>query len=53
MSFNVNIINDNVFEDNETFLFIIVSSSLSSQGFMFTIGVYSEATVKIVDSTSK
>ena len=53
MSFNVTIINDNVLEDNETFLLTIVSSSLSSQGFIFTIGVYSEATVRIVDTTSK
>ena len=53
MSFNVTIINDNVLEDNETFLLTIVGISLSSQGFIFTIGVYSEATVKIVDTTSK
>ena len=53
VSFNITIINDNVLEDNETFLLTIVSSSLSSQGFLLTTGVYSEATVKIVDTTSK
>ena len=53
MSFNITIINDNVLGDNETFLLTIVNSSLSSQGFIFTAGVYGEATVKIVDTTSK
>ena len=53
VSFNVTVINDTVLEDNETFLLHILSSSLSNQGLIFTIGVYSEATVRIVDTTSK
>ena len=54
MSFNITIINDNVLEDNETFLLTIVNSSLSDHGYIILItGAYDKAIATIVDNTSK
>ena len=53
MSFDINIINDNVLGDNETFLLTIVNSSLRNHGFMLTTGDYDKATVTIIDTSSK
>ena len=53
VSLNVTIHNDNILEGNETFILTIANSSLSNQGFIFTIGAYNKATVIIIDTTSK
>ena len=53
VSLNVTIHNDDILEGNETFILTIANSSLSNQGFIFTIGAYNKATVIIIDTTSK
>ena len=51
---NISVINDNIFEGNETFILIISHDSLSNnEGINVAIGNITEATVTIVDTTSE
>ena len=49
---NITINKDDILEGNETFMLIIVNSSLS-QGFVFITGDNDTATITIIDTTSK
>ena len=51
--FNVSIINNDVIENNETFKLMISNLSVRNKGFIFTVGAHNEATVTIIDTTSK
>ena len=51
---NISITNDNILEENETFLITISHDSLSgNKGINLTVGNYSQATVTIMDTTSE